>query len=323
MYIIVLMNRSIKSTINKMNLTLLAVLFAVFGAGGLALPAYAAPTTENVGATTVTAPNTSELAAVQIFANEIMSFSGSNTQLVTSTRTPGVNSFNTGLNAPDVVNPTDIMVNEAGFIPFASAYQCEPDRAVTINVSSWSLTLTMTDGDSPGGGGGLVNMANPSITDPASTAVYTGGGFTALPQTNTEPGGSFTTTFGELDNYRFVIGASVKGGDDSTPGDPSDDTDSSYTFVPPTIELEYDNEGCTLIQSNSGSGNSGSGSSISNPGSSSSASPTDASAPVSGSNEGREALANTGSNFAIPLVIASFAVTLSTATSLSIRKKKV
>lgn len=247
-----------KTVIRKLKIILLSGLIMVLEIGSQAIPAYAAAYTETVGGPTVSAPAGVNFTAVNQFANNVMSLTSPGyTQDIIATRTPGVNSFNLNLDAPDVADPTDVTSSEVAMLSIQSAYQCDPSTAVTITVTDWELTITAsTLGTIGGGGGGLINITNPVYMDPASSTVYSGSGFNSIPETQTVSGGSFATTFAELPNYIFAVGASVRNDDGDTPGDPSDDSQVSYSFTVPTIQLEYDNTGCKLIQTSTSNGGS-------------------------------------------------------------------
>ncbi len=155
---------------------------------------------------------------------------------------PSLN-FNPGLNALILAGGTDNTVHEAGaFQITSSGTTCSDDTPVTITVGpSVSTTVGMTG-----------RIPNPSDNN-SSHALFDLSGpsspYLSVSDSNNigdvfnHPGGSYTTTFGNLDNMFMIANVEVV---ESAITDAPSGSEASTTESIPSITLSYDNADCPI-----------------------------------------------------------------------------
>ncbi len=153
-------------------------------------------------------------------------------------------SFNPGLDALILAGGTDDTVHEAGAFAISSdETTCPDDTPVTITVGSSVSTIVDMTGTIP----------NPSDNNSSHALFDTSGPSVPylsvsdnenIGDTFNHPGGSYTTTFGNLDNMFMIANVEVV---ESAITNAPNGSEASTTESIPSITLTYDDAGCPPV----------------------------------------------------------------------------
>lgn len=152
-------------------------------------------------------------------------------------------SFNPGLNALILGGGTDDTVHEAGAFAISSdETTCPDDTPVTITVGPSVSTIVDMDGTIPNP---LDNNSSHALFDLSgpSTPYLSVSDNNSIGDVFNHPGGSYTTTFGNLDNMFMIANVEVV---ESAITDSPNGSQANTTESMPSITLSYDNADCPI-----------------------------------------------------------------------------
>lgn len=150
-------------------------------------------------------------------------------------------SFNPGLNALILGGGTDDTVHEAGAFAISSdETTCPDDTPVTITVGPSVSTIVDMDGTIPNP---LDNNSSHALFDLSgpSTPYLSVSDNNSIGDVFNHPGGSYTTTFGNLDNMFMIANVEVV---ESAITNAPNGSEASTTESIPSITLSYNDAGC-------------------------------------------------------------------------------
>lgn len=151
--------------------------------------------------------------------------------------------FNPGLNALILAGGTDNTVHEAGAFPIVSdVTTCPDDTPVTVLIGpSTTTTLDMT-GTIPSPGDNNSSHALFDLSGP-STPYLSVSDNANIGDVFNHPGGSYATTFGNLENLFVIANAEVV---EAAITDAPTGSESSSLESIPSVTLSYDNANCPI-----------------------------------------------------------------------------
>lgn len=150
-------------------------------------------------------------------------------------------SFNPGLDALVLAGGTDDTVHEAGAFAISSdETMCPDDTPVTITVGSSVSTIVDMTGTIPNTSDNNSSHALFDISGP-SVPYLSVSDNENIGNTFNHPGGSYTTTFGNLENVFMVANVEVV---EAAITNAPNGSEASTTESIPSITLSYDDAGC-------------------------------------------------------------------------------
>lgn len=174
-----------------------------------------------------------------------------NTDTTFSLRNAPSTSFNPGLNAQPLAKLTDNSVHEIGAFPIVStATSCPDSTAVTVTVGSSTSTIAAMSGTIPNPESNNSSRALFDMSGP-STPYLSVSNNQDVGDVFNHPVGTYSTTFGNLDNL-FVISnvQIIEGLIFNPPNGSQANTDETM----PSITLTYDNANCAVASTTQSSG---------------------------------------------------------------------
>lgn len=153
-------------------------------------------------------------------------------------------SFNPGLNALILGGGTDDTVHEAGAFAISSDQTTCPDNTpVTITVGPSVSTIIDMDGTIPNPTDNNSSHALFDLSGPSSPYLSVSDN-NSVGDVFNHPGGSYTTTFGNLDNMFMIANVEVV---ESAITNAPNGSEASTTESIPSITLTYDDAGCPPV----------------------------------------------------------------------------